>query len=125
MKPSIHLFLTIVLIIFTQNIYTQDTYKQDLWTLGSADNLDKFYCEAGVFQPVRFGLTNKIEVSSLAISNIFSPNLSFKLQWWEREILVATKHGIYYPKFGLKKSDARAFNGNVRQILNARDYLEK
>ena len=29
-----------------------------------------------------------------------------------------------YPKFGLKKGDARAFNGNVRQILNARERVD-
>ncbi|HLG24555.1 MAG TPA: DUF87 domain-containing protein [Candidatus Nanoarchaeia archaeon] len=29
-----------------------------------------------------------------------------------------------YPKFGMKKTDARAFNGNVRQILNAREVIE-
>ena len=29
-----------------------------------------------------------------------------------------------YPKFGMKKTDARAFNGNVRQILNAREIIE-
>ncbi len=29
-----------------------------------------------------------------------------------------------YPQFGLKKSDARAFNGNVHQILNARQIID-
>jgi hypothetical protein len=29
-----------------------------------------------------------------------------------------------YAKFDLKKSDARAFNGNVRQILNAREIID-
>lgn len=29
-----------------------------------------------------------------------------------------------YPKFGLKKTDARAFNGNVRQITDAREMIE-
>ena len=30
----------------------------------------------------------------------------------------------FYPKFGLKQSDARAFNGNVKQVLNAREELD-
>ena len=29
-----------------------------------------------------------------------------------------------YPKFGMKKTDARAFNGNVKQILNAREVID-
>ena len=29
-----------------------------------------------------------------------------------------------YPKFGLKKTDSRAFNGNIRQILNAREIID-
>ncbi len=29
-----------------------------------------------------------------------------------------------YPKFGLKKTDARAFNGNVHQIINARQVID-
>ncbi|MFH1053195.1 MAG: helicase HerA-like domain-containing protein [Candidatus Woesearchaeota archaeon] len=29
-----------------------------------------------------------------------------------------------YPRFGLKKTDAKAFNGNVHQILNARQILD-
>ena len=30
----------------------------------------------------------------------------------------------YYPKFGLKESDARAFKGNVRQVKNAREVID-
>lgn len=30
----------------------------------------------------------------------------------------------FYPKFGMKKSDAKAFNGNVKQILNAREIID-
>lgn len=29
-----------------------------------------------------------------------------------------------YPQFGLKKSDAKAFNGNIHQILNARQIID-
>ncbi len=29
-----------------------------------------------------------------------------------------------YPKYGMKKSDARAYNGNIRQILNAREIID-
>ena len=29
-----------------------------------------------------------------------------------------------YPKFGMKKTDARAFNGNIKQILNAREIID-
>src|SRR3972149_5786763 len=97
MKILIHILLTIILIILTQKTYPQE----ERWTLGTADNLDKFHFEIGAFQPARFGLTNKIEFSTLALSNIFVPNLSLQKQWWERKILIATKHGIYYTKPGL------------------------
>jgi len=30
----------------------------------------------------------------------------------------------YYPKFGLKESDAKAFKGNVRQVKNARELID-
>ena len=30
----------------------------------------------------------------------------------------------YYPKFGMKESDARAFKGNVRQVKNARELID-
>ncbi|OYT35923.1 hypothetical protein B6U91_02210, partial [Candidatus Pacearchaeota archaeon ex4484_71] len=30
----------------------------------------------------------------------------------------------YYPKFGLKSSDAQAFKGNVRQVKSAREYID-
>jgi hypothetical protein len=29
-----------------------------------------------------------------------------------------------YPKFGMKKTDARAFNGNIKQILDARELID-
>jgi hypothetical protein len=29
-----------------------------------------------------------------------------------------------YPKFGMKKTDARGYNGNVRQIMNAREIID-
>ncbi|HLC50151.1 MAG TPA: DUF87 domain-containing protein [Candidatus Nanoarchaeia archaeon] len=31
---------------------------------------------------------------------------------------------LLYPKFGMKKTDARAFNGNVKSILNAREVID-
>jgi hypothetical protein len=31
---------------------------------------------------------------------------------------------LLYPKFGLKKTDARAFNGNVHQVINARQIID-
>ncbi len=31
---------------------------------------------------------------------------------------------LYYPKFGLKKKDVRAFSGNIRQVSDAREIIE-
>ncbi len=89
------------------------SFPQDLWTNETADNLDKLNFRIGAFQASRVGLTDKIEVKTNGLHNIFSQNIAFKFQWWERNILIATNHDLNYPKLGL----------NVAQNTNFRKWI--
>lgn len=93
--------------------------SQDTWKLETADNLDKFNFRIGALQSSRIGLTDKIEVSSLVLENIFCQNLGIKKQWWDREIMISTKHNIYYPNLGLntlKKTHFKKWIGDTTYI---------
>ncbi len=53
--------------------------------------------------PVRYGLTNKIELQSfLGLWAYRVPNIYLKKNWFEGLLIISSKHGIVYPTQGLK-----------------------
>lgn len=109
-----------LLIIFFQ--VSHFTFGQDLWTLETAICLEKFQFRVGGFQSSRVGLTDRIEASTNVLGNAFVPNIGIKKQWFNRGIIIATKHSVYYPKLGLnlaQKTNFRKWIGDTSFIPQA------
>ena len=110
-----HWILTFTISLFIYHY----SYPQDLWTNETADNLDKYNFRIGAFQASRAGLTDRIEFSSNALNNIFSQNIAVKFELRNRKSIIATKHGVNYPKLGLnvaKNTNFRKWIGDTTLI---------
>lgn len=81
------------------------SYSQyELWTIGTAKTMPHKMFETGVFMPLRYGITHRVEIQSFLLANALCPNVRTKIHWYtipNWEILVSTRHGIYYPTIGM------------------------
>lgn len=78
------------------------------WTAGTARTLPAGGTSVGVFQPVRVGVHDKVEVSSHLLFALIEPNLDVKFQWAATEELqVATIHSLVYPTALLRQLACR------------------
>lgn len=78
--------------------------QYNLWTIGTAKTLQPKSCEIGVFSPLRYGINHKVEVQTFILPFVLTPNVRFKIHWFTTrkwEILVATRHAVYYPTLGM------------------------
>jgi hypothetical protein len=71
---------------------------EEHWLTGTARVLPQGQAEVGVFQALRLGVGNNIELSTHPLLNVVMPNLSLKKAWghWG-EFDLATRHSLTYP----------------------------
>lgn len=70
----------------------------DVWTGRRADTLPEGRWEVGVFAPLKYGLSDRVELSTHPLAFFVMPNLSAKIAWTENTPWrVATRHGVHYP----------------------------
>lgn len=95
----------ILIIILCGFLYTAKAQGQ-LWQVGTAITMPKGWFDKGVFQPLRFGLTSKTELSAYPVLMAFMPNLAVKHRWHitDKKWFLSTKHGVYYPSMLLKRT---------------------
>ncbi len=85
-----------LLIIFFTLFFSASA--QYIWTTGTAQTLQKRQWEKGIFQPLRYGITEKFEISTYPLANVAVPNLSFKKLWHkDRNAWMSTRHAVHYP----------------------------
>ena len=69
-----------------------------IWSSGSAHSLPKGQWEVGLFQPLRYGMTDDQDIAFHPLFAIKLPNLVYKKTWVEKNSwTIATRHGFYYP----------------------------
>ena len=76
-------------------IYAQDKN----WSSGTAYSLNKGQWETGLFQPLRYGLSDSRDIATHPFFAVIIPNLTVK-QTWKNEIngwTIANRHSAYYP----------------------------
>ena len=87
--------------------------QNNKWSAGTAWTLPKKRAEMGIFQPLRYGLTESVELSTFLLPNIVIPNISLKKGWKNNEYFtIATKHELMYPSTLLKRI-AREGTGEI------------
>lgn len=80
---------------------------------GTAYTMDAGRAEVGVFQPLRYGLTDDVELSTHALLNLLMPNAALVKRWPAvGRGRLATRHAIAYPG-GLLLALAREGTGGI------------
>jgi hypothetical protein len=70
----------------------------DYWNQGQANTIKENRFELGIFQPLRYGLTKNLELSTYPLINFVMPNIAVKKNWLkEKSWSFSTEHFISYP----------------------------
>ena len=66
--------------------------------MGTADVLPENRMEFGVFAPLRYGLSDSVELSTHPLLNVLMPNLALKVRWLQSgDVTVSSRHNLTYP----------------------------
>ncbi|MEE8335394.1 MAG: hypothetical protein V3S48_03045 [Candidatus Neomarinimicrobiota bacterium] len=72
--------------------------NSEIWSDGTARLLPQGRLEMGFFQPLRYGFSGTMEISTYKLSTFLMPNLNLKIARNNRlGWRVATRHGLVYP----------------------------
>lgn len=83
--------------------FAQQADVAEVWTGRRAETLPQGRFEVGVFSPLRYGLTERLELSTHPLAFFVVPNLSAKIAWNdERPWRFSTRHGVHYPSLLLR-----------------------
>lgn len=73
-----------------------------VWSGPRADTLPQGRWEVGVFSPLKYGLTDRVELSTHPLAFFVLPNISAKISWNDdRPWRLSTRHGLHYPTLAL------------------------
>ena len=87
-------------------------HAQPSWTAGTAKTVAPERLELGVFGPVRYGLSERLEVATHPGWAVLSPNLSAKISWGKAGTWrFATRHRLAYPTPLLRTLSRRGAGG--------------
>lgn len=91
-------------ILIATALSSQSLAQQEFWTVGTGKTIPKGHLEVSVFRPARYGITRTLEVSAQPFGFLLLfPNGQVKKNWYDREISIATVHGLNYPTMFLKR----------------------
>ncbi len=85
-----------------------------IWSIGTAYNLPEGRWEVGLFHPLRYGLSERVELAAYPILFFVMPNISLK--WSQKNILgfkSATRHSLTYPTPLLRLSSMEGAGGII------------
>lgn len=102
-------FFLIVFFSITSTAYSQ----LNIWRIGTARTLPKGIFRVGVFNPLSYGITDKLEVSTHPLLFFVFPNASVKKLWYvtERPWYLSTRHTLNYPSIALNIVSRKQFGG--------------
>ncbi len=92
--------IILMIIIFSSFAFSNNNR---IWSAGTAYLLPSKRFEVGLFQPFRYGISDKTEISFHPIAMFISPNFSLKKSYTEfNGFSMASNHSVFYPTFLLK-----------------------
>jgi len=95
--------LLMLLIAFFSLIVVGNQKATTYWNTGQADTIEKGRFEVGIFQPLRYGLTNDIELSTYPIMDFIMPNFSVKKNYIKNtKWSLSSEHFTSYPTLLIK-----------------------
>lgn len=100
------LHLKLKIFIFSLIVLTSSVTllaQKTIWTVGSARTVPKKEAEFGILHPLRYGISDKTELSTSPLLLLgFSPNISVKHRWIEGNFWIASKHSFNNPSLLLE-----------------------
>ena len=72
--------------------------RADVWTTGTAGTIRKGRFEVGLFSPLRWGVSERVELSAHPLAMFVIPNGGVKLKWTKLgKAQFSSYHSIAYP----------------------------
>ncbi|MEN8194178.1 MAG: hypothetical protein ABFS12_15245 [Bacteroidota bacterium] len=114
-------------VIFSYSFIVAQTEEADqrIWSIGTAYTLPEGRWEVGVFHPLRYGLSEKVELAAHPILFFVMPNISLK--WSHNDLLgfkTATRHSLTYPTFLLRLSSMEGAGGIISSEFDIPHMVE-
>lgn len=119
------IFVTLIFILCVdcELSYAQNANRN--WSDGTAFTLPENRFEVGIFQPLRYGLSETIEVSAHPLMFFVMPNVTVKLQQINtEEFVISTKHTLLYPTWILKLIAREGTGGIISPEFDIPDMFE-
>lgn len=135
---SLLIFISISQVIYGQYIEDKDVTlepRKAVWsyetlTWKTAGTVAKGELHLQALAPIRYGVNSFLELQSFPLLLITGiPNIYMKINWYDHDRWkVATKHGGYYPKWGLsllksQRSDILNKDAKIPQIYTIQNEL--
>lgn len=80
-----------------------------VWGINTAFTTYHGAMDINVLSPLRYGLSEKVELNSNILMCIFSPNIFIKYQIKKGKVWIASRHGVYFPTMALKYLDSKGY----------------
>jgi hypothetical protein len=106
--------LFILLLLSTATYAQSDEVNHKIWSIGTAYNLPEGRWEVGLFHPLRYGLSERVELATHPLLFFVIPNISLK--WSHKNIYgikTATRHSLTYPTPILRLSSSEGTGGLI------------
>ncbi len=103
LKNFHHILLSFLFILLSFPSFAQ----LEIWTVGTARTIYKGHLDVSLLRPARYGITKSLEVSAQPLAFPIFPNAQIKKNWYDREIAIATVHGLNYPTMALNMQRKR------------------
>ncbi len=112
---SLVIYSLLAVILSSSFVYPQSAkVNNNIWSIGTAYNLPQGRWEVGVFHPLRYGLSEKVELAAHPILFFIMPNISLK---WSHnktdDFAIATRHSLTYPTPLLRLSSMEGAGGII------------
>lgn len=106
--------LCIILFFCISAGFTQDSLLLKKWSYNTAYLMPAGKWESGIFQPFRYGITNKMEIRANALLFPFLPNVGLKFARGKiNEYTIASEHILSYPTLFLNIVSREGIGGLI------------
>lgn len=82
----------------------RNSYRDDyIWGTNTAFTTPKSAKDISVVNSSRFGMSDKMELSSNILMNFVAPNLFFKYSYKQKKLWISSRHGLYSATMGMER----------------------
>lgn len=92
--------------------------KDYIWSSETAYTSTYKTGNISITTPSRLGITERLELSTMLPANVWVPNIMIKRTHYKKNILVASRHGIYTPTPGLKWAQKQGYQSIADTLVD-------